>query len=98
MLRHPFPPHPHQGLVQYRIEFIQGIEKGFEKVVETEKGREREREGRGVEADHEHMERGGIGREGEQDKRTEGEQEGKRERSGRATSSIVSQAHLAVAK
>ena len=40
----------------YSIEFIQGMGRGVEKVVETEKGRERV--SGGVEADHEHVERG----------------------------------------
>jgi hypothetical protein len=30
-------------MVQYRIEFIQGMRRGVERVVEVEKGREKER-------------------------------------------------------
>jgi hypothetical protein len=48
-------------MVQYRIEFIQGIGRGVERVVGTEKGRkretetERQRQCRGVEVSHEHV-------------------------------------------
>jgi hypothetical protein len=43
MPRHPFPlrDHTHDGI--YRIEFIQGMGRGVKRVVEAEKGRERER-------------------------------------------------------
>jgi hypothetical protein len=49
--------------------------KGVGRVAETEKCSERVENSRGVEAGHEHMERG---RERVRDKRTEPEQEGKR--------------------
>lgn len=52
--------------VWYRIEFIQDMEKGVERLVETEKGTER------VEAGHEHVEGGRrMRREEERDMRTE---------------------------
>ena len=43
MPRHPFPlrGHTHDGI--YRIEFIQGMGRGVKRVIEAEKGRERER-------------------------------------------------------
>jgi hypothetical protein len=41
MLRHSFllRDQPH-NMVEYRIEFIQGLGRGIERVVEAEKGRE----------------------------------------------------------
>jgi hypothetical protein len=54
-----------------RIEFIQGIERGVERVVETEKGRERV--GGEVEASHEHVE-------WERGKKADQEQKGKSKR------------------
>lgn len=51
MLRHPFPVRD-----QYRIEFIQDMGRGVERVVETEKGG-----GGGVQTSKEHEERGGRG-------------------------------------
>jgi len=41
MLRHPFPRETSHMTVEYRIEFIQGMGRGVEGVVEAEKGRER---------------------------------------------------------
>ena len=69
--------------------------RGVKRVVEAEKGREREKS-REVEASHGHMEREkGMGREGEQ----EGTREcGTRERRGQAAPFIVGQAYLAVAR
>jgi hypothetical protein len=52
-------------MVLYRIEFIQVMGRGVERIVETEKSRERERESRGVEVGHEHVERAGRGMERE---------------------------------
>ena len=40
--------------LKYRIEFIQGMGREVKRVVEAEKGKEKERE---VEAGHDHMER-----------------------------------------
>ena len=43
-------------IFQYRIEFIQGMERGVKRVVEAEKGRERaEKRSREIEAGHEHV-------------------------------------------
>ena len=43
MPRHPFPLRDLPQMVEYRIEFIQGMGRGVKRVVEAEKGRERER-------------------------------------------------------
>jgi len=102
MLRNLFPKGPatRLGIVQNRV--IQGMGRGVEKVVQTEKGRETERgRGRGrwrgdrdrdregeVEVGHEHMEREGKGngKRGGRGERTEHEQEDKREQKVRAAS------------
>jgi hypothetical protein len=43
MPRYPFPPGTSHTMVEYRIEFIQGMGRGVKRVVEAEKGREMER-------------------------------------------------------
>jgi hypothetical protein len=72
------------------------MERGVERVVETEKGRERAEEYKLAMSTE--REGGGEGEEGQgrkgRDERTEGEQEGMREWRGRAAPFIVSQAHL----
>lgn len=61
-------------LFLYRIDFIQGMERGVQRTVEAEEGRERQWRSR-VEADHEHVER-----EGRRDEGAEQEQEGQSKR------------------
>ena len=60
-------------ILYYRIEFIQGMGKGVEGV-ETEKGRERERDSRRLEACHEHVEKEArrMGRDGSRSKEKQG--------------------------
>jgi hypothetical protein len=73
MLRHPFPVRD-----QYRIEFIQDMGRGVERVVETEKGGG----GARIEACHEHRKGGGggMGREGkgQEDRAGSNKEEGER--------------------
>ena len=79
--------------------------RGVKRVIETEKGRERQerREKRtGVEASHEQVEREEEGRKGMgsggRDRAGARRQENKRRRRGQAASFIVDQAYLAVAR
>ena len=46
-MRHPFPLRDQPEKEWYRIEFIQSMGRGVERVVETERKREREQRSRG---------------------------------------------------